>query len=205
MRQSFLVMFLFLTSFSSINSLAQTKWQENTHYKVIAEKASAKPEVQEIFSYWCPACNAFETIVPQIKKALPANVSFEKVHVNFNGSTTKQTQNDVTAVMLAAKALKTDVQFNKALFNAIHQQRTPITSKADILAVYARTGADVAKLEKMMTSFGIRSQVAKNDKIARGVRSVPTVIINEKYQAIFTRDMTPDQSAELISWLVKQK
>jgi thiol:disulfide interchange protein DsbA len=205
MRQSFLVMFLFLTSFSSINSLAQTKWQENTHYKVIAEQASAKPEVQEIFSYWCPACNAFETIVPQIKKAIPANVSFEKVHVNFNGSTTKQTQNDATAVMLAAKALKTDVQFNKALFNAIHQQRTPITSKADILAVYARTGADVAKLEKMMTSFGIRSQVAKNDKIARGVRSVPTVIINEKYQAIFTRDMTPDQSAELISWLVKQK
>jgi thiol:disulfide interchange protein DsbA len=56
-----------------------------------------------------------------------------------------------------------------------------------------------------MSSFGIRSQVAKNDKIARGVRSVPTIIINEKYQAIFTRDMTPDQSVELISWLVKQK
>jgi thiol:disulfide interchange protein DsbA len=205
MRQLFFIVFLFLTSFSSFNSLAQTKWQENTHYKVIAEKASAKPKVQEIFSYWCPACNAFETIVPQIKSALPSDIPFEKIHVNFNGSTTKQTQNDATAVMLAAKALKKDVQFNKALFNAIHQQRTPITSKSDILAVYARTGADVAKLEKMMTSFGIRSQVAKNDRIARTVRSVPTIIINEKYQATFTRDMTPAQSVELISWLVKQK
>jgi thiol:disulfide interchange protein DsbA len=205
MRQTFLIVVLFVTSFSSFNSLAQTKWQENTHYKVIAEKASAKPKVQEIFSFWCPACNAFETIVPQVKRALPANIPFQKIHVNFNGSTTKKTQNDATTVMLAAKALKTDVLFNKALFNAIHQKRTKITSEADILAVYAATGADVAKLEKMMTSFGIRSQVAKNDKIARGVRSVPTVIINEKYQAIFTRDMTPEQSVELVSWLVKQK
>ena len=202
MRKSLLIVFLFLTSY---HSLAQVKWQENTHYKVIAEQASARPKVQEVFSYWCPACNAFETIVPQIKKALPAEVPFEKIHVNFNGSTTKQTQNDATAVMLAAKALKTDVQFNKALFNTIHQQRKPITSKSDILAVYATTGGDVAQLEKMLTSFGIRSQVAKNDKIARGERSVPTIIINEKYQAIFTRDMTPDQSVELISWLVKQK
>lgn len=202
MFKSFLIVFLLLTSFPS---LAQVKWQENTHYKIIAEHASARPKVQEVFSFWCPACNAFETIVPQIKKALPTDIPFEKIHVNFNGSTTKQTQNEATAVMLAAKALKTDEQFNKALFNTIHQLRNPISSKSDILSVYAKTGGDVGKLEKMMTSFGIRSQVAKNDKIARGVRSVPTIIINEKYQAIFTRDMTPDQSVELISWLVKQK
>lgn len=202
MRKSFLIVFLFLTSF---NTLAQSKWQEGTHYKVIAQKASAKPIVQEVFSFWCPACNAFETIVPQIKRALPPGIPFQKVHVNFNGSTSKDTQNDATAVMLASKALKTDALFNKALFNTIHQKRTKITSKADILAVYAATGSDALKLEKMMSSFGIRSQVAKNDKIARGVRSVPTIIINEKYQAIFTRDMTPDQSVELISWLVKQR
>ena len=202
MRRSFLIVFLFLTSF---NTLAQSKWQEGTHYKVIAQKASAKPIVQEVFSFWCPACNAFETIVPQIKRALPPGIPFQKVHVNFNGSTSKDTQNDATAVMLASKALKTDALFNKALINTIHQKRTKITSKADILAVYAATGSDALKLEKMMSSFGIRSQVAKNDKIARGVRSVPTIIINEKYQAIFTRDMTPDQSVELISWLVKQR
>jgi len=202
MRQSCLIVFLCLISF---NSLAQAKWQEGTHYKVIAQKASATPKVQEVFSFWCPACNAFETIVPQIKRALPAHVPFQKVHVNFNGSTSKDTQNDATAVMLAAKALKTDALFNKALFDTIHQKRTKIASKADILAVYAATGSDTVKLEKMLSSFGIRSQVSKNDKIARGVRSVPTIIINEKYQAIFTRDMTPDQSVELISWLVKQK
>lgn len=202
MRQSFLVVLILLTSF---NSYAQVKWQENTHYKVIAEKASSKPKVQEVFSYWCPACNAFEAIVPQIKSALPANVPFEKVHVNFNGSASKDTQNNATAVMLAAKALKTDGQFNKALFNTIHQKRIKIANKADILAVYAETGADLAKLERMMTSFGIRSQIAKNNKTARGVKSVPTIIINEKYQAIFSRDMTPDQYIELINWLLKQK
>ena len=71
--------------------------------------------------------------------------------------------------------------------------------------MYAQTGADITKLENMMTSFGIRSQIAMNDKMARSVRSVPTIIVNGKYQATFTRDMTPAQSVELISWLVKQK
>jgi thiol:disulfide interchange protein DsbA len=202
MRQSFLWVFLLLTSF---NSLAQTKWQENTHYKIVAEKASSKPKVQEVFSYWCPACNAFELLVPQIKSALPANVRFEKVHVNFNGSASKDTQDNATAVMLAATALKTDAQFNKALFNAIHKQRIKITRKDDIFKVYAETGADLTKLEKMMASFGIRSQVAKNDKTARAVKSVPTLIINDKFQAIFSRDMTPEQYLELINWLLKQK
>ncbi len=202
MRISF---FVLVTFFISLTASAQSKWQEGTHYTVISEQASVRPKVQEIFSFWCPACNAFETIVPQIKRALPADIPFQKVHVNFNGSTSKDTQNNATAVMLSAEALKTDLAFKKALFATIHQKRTRITNKADILAVYASTGADVAKLEKMMTSFGIRSQVAKNDKIAQTVRSVPTVIINEKYQAIFTRDMTPEQSVELISWLVKQK
>lgn len=196
--------FILLFCFASFCSSAQSKWQENIHYKVIAKQASSKPNVQEVFSYWCPACNSFENIVPQIKRALPANIPFIKVHVNFNGSASKETQNNATAIMLAAKALKTDVKFNTALFNAIHQQRTKIASKADILKVYAQTGADITKLENMMTSFGIRSQIAMNDKMARSVRSVPTIIVNGKYQATFTRDMTPTQSVELISWLVKQ-
>ncbi|MGS2721669.1 thiol:disulfide interchange protein DsbA/DsbL [Paraglaciecola aestuariivivens] len=191
--------------FISLTTAAQSKWQEGTHYIVIAEHASAKQNVKEVFSYWCPACNAFETLVPQIKSALPDNVPFEKVHVNFNGSTSKQTQNDATAIMLAAKALNTDAQFNQALFNAIHQKRKKIVNKQDLLEVYKSTGADQAQLEKMLNSFGIRSQVAKNDKQASGVRRVPTIIVNDKYQPTFTRDMTPDDMVDLISWLVKQK
>jgi thiol:disulfide interchange protein DsbA len=191
--------------FVSFYSSAQSKWQEGTHYEVIAEKASARPKVQEVFSYWCPACNAFEGLVPQIKKGLPEGVPFEKIHVNFNGSTSKETQNHATAVMLAAKALKTDAQFNRALFSAIHQQRKNIVNKDDLLDIYAQAAGDTTKLEKMMNSFGIRSQVAKNDKIAKGVRSVPTVIINEKYQPKFTRNMKPEEYVELVNWLVKQK
>lgn len=202
MRQSLSVLFMFLIAFYSH---AQSKWQEDTHYKVIAEKASASAKVVEVFSYWCPACNAFESIVPQVKRALPVDIPFEKVHVNFNGATSKDTQNDATAAMLAAKALKMDTQFNKAMFNTIHQQRKKIASKGDVIDVFAKAGGDTKKLEKMMKSFGLRSQIAKNDKIAKTVRSVPTVIVNDKYQAIFTRSMTPEEYVELVIWLTKQK
>ena len=198
-------MFQLCLFFVSPQLLAQSKWQEDTHYKVIAEQASSSPQVREVFSYWCPACNAFETLVPQIKQGLPANVPFRKVHVNFNGSTNKATQDAATAAMLAAKALKVSENFNKTLFTAIHQQRKKLSSKADILAIYAEAGGDTAKLEKMMNSFGIRSQIAQNDKLTTGVRSVPTVIVNDKFQPIFTRIMKPEEYIELINWLLKQK
>lgn len=196
--------FLFAATFWGTTANAQTAWQEGTHYEVIAEKASAKPQVREVFSFWCPHCFTFEPVVEQIKQKLPAGMSFSKAHVNFMGGVSRDTQDDATKAMLAAKAMKADKTFNAALFSAIHRDRKTITGMADIKQIFAAAGGDAEKLEKMTKSFGIKGQVSKNNQYTRGIPRVPAFIVNDKYKANFTRDMTPDVFVELILWLAKQ-
>jgi thiol:disulfide interchange protein DsbA len=191
--------------FCTLSVNAQSKWEEGTHYKVVAQEKSTKPMVKEVFSYWCPACFRFESVAMQLGKALPDNVNFLKAHINFLGSASKEAQNHATLAMLAAKAMKDSAKFNQALFEAIHVKRSNIEDLDDIANVYGSAGGDAEKLRKLSNSFGIKSQFAKNSKATAGIRSVPTFIVNEKYQAIFTRDMTPDTYVNLILWLLKQE
>lgn len=190
---------------SFATSAQQGNWQEGEHYTVIKDSASSDKRIREVFSYWCPACNSFESIVKELKTKLPSDVTFVKAHVNFMGAASTEAQNDATKAMLAAKAIKQDTLFNEALFNAIHGQRKNIASMEDILEVFSAAGGDSAKLQKMAGSFGIRSQVSKNNKLTKGVSRVPTFIVNDKYQAIYTRDTTPDQFINLLLWLTTQK
>lgn len=184
--------------------LAQTAWQEDVHYEVIAEQGSAKPQILEVFSFWCPHCFTFESVAEQIKQKLPAGVPFIKAHVNFMGSATPQAQNDATFAMLAAKAMKADKVFNNALFTAIHRERKSVSGMTDIKAIFSAAGGDAVKLEKLTKSFGIKGQVTKNNKYTRGISSVPAFIINGKYKATMTRDMTPDMFVDLVLWLSTQ-
>lgn len=198
---------LVLAGMLAISTLvqAQTKWQEGVHYKVVADKASETPQVREVFSFWCPHCFTFEPLVGQLKTALPDGVTFTKAHADFLRSASPEAQDDATRGMLAAKAMKQGDLYNKAVFDAIHKDRKQITGMADIKAIFAAAGGDAEKLEKLSKSFGITGQVRKNDELARGVQSVPTFFVNEKYQPIFTREMTPDQWVELVNWLTTQK
>lgn len=190
----------------SFTAIAQQgNWQEGEHYTVISDSASSDKQIREVFSYWCPACNSFESIVKELKTKIPSDVAFIKAHVNFMGAASTEAQDDATRAMLAAKAINQDALFNEALFNAIHTQRKNIASMEDILAVFSAAGGDSVKLQKMAGSFGIRSQVSKNNKLTKGVSRVPTFIVNDKYQAIYTRDTTPDQFINLLLWLTTQK
>lgn len=184
---------------------AQSLWQEGTHYKVIADTATDTPQVKEVFSFWCPACNNFEVIAKQIKSSIPSDAKFIKAHVNFLGGASKETQDFATAAMLSARAMKDEARFNEALFAAIHQKRNRPTSLEDIADIYAAAGGDGEKLKKLAVSFGVKGQIKRNNKATAGITSVPAFVVNEKYQAIFTRDMTPDSFVKLINYLLTQK
>ena len=195
-----------LTMFTQVAAVsAQTSWQEGEHFVVIGDKASQTKQVREVFSFWCPSCFNFESIAKQIKTNLTADTKFIKAHVNFMGSSSAQAQNDATLGMLAARAIGQEDLYNQALFNAIHKDRKNITGLEDILAVFSAAGGDSEKLKKLVSSFGIKTQVIKNNKLTQGVTSVPTFIVNDKYQAKYGRNMSPDKFVELIMWLTTQK
>lgn len=204
-----LLPFFALFALFSCQGQAVVLWEEGTHYKVISDKASEKPEVLEFFSYWCPHCYNFEPLVGQIKKKLPEGVAFTKVHVNFMGFTGPDVQDEATRALMVARALKREDQVSDAIFKHIHQERKLVAGQDDLATIFQKVGIDGEKYQKMAKSFGVSSQLKKNNKTIgeyrRHLSGVPNFIVNGKYQAVFTRDMSTDDIVELIVWLSTQK
>ena len=200
---------LILATVLPLQAYAQELWKEGTHYRVISDTATSQRVVTEYFSFWCPACYQAEPLVEMIKSKLDKDTKFNKVHVNFMGFTGPDVQDDVTRGMMIARALKKEDELNAAIFNAIHRQRTPITGLADIRSIFIANGVDGAEFDKLAKSFGVNSLFQKNNKEIATHRSaltgVPNFIVNGKYQATFTRNMTTDDIINLIVWLSEQK
>ncbi|MCV2884776.1 thiol:disulfide interchange protein DsbA/DsbL [Aestuariibacter sp. AA17] len=191
----------------SLQACAVEQWKEGEHYEIIADKATDAPVVTEFFSFWCPHCFQFEPIVGDIKKALPEDVKFDKVHVNFMGFTSKEIQDSVTRAMIIGRELNKEEAINTAIFQFIHIQRGNITRFEDLRGSFIVNGVEEAELEKLAKSFSVNSKILQNnkkvDQFKRNLQGVPTFIVNGKYKAKFTRDMTPDDFVELIVWLTK--
>ncbi|MBU2977597.1 thiol:disulfide interchange protein DsbA/DsbL [Alteromonas sp. C1M14] len=184
------------------------KWKEGTHYTVLDKPETKTPEVYEFVSFWCGHCYRFEPLVAEIKKSLPEGTKFTKIHVNFMGGASTETQDAATRAMMIGRAMKQEDKLNTAIFKYIHEQRAPVNSLADLKNLYVVNDVDPAEFDKLAASFGVNSMVKKNNKMLEDYRSAvhgtPTFIINGRYQATFTRDMSMDDVKDLIVWLTKQ-
>lgn len=210
MKKILLSSFIAITTLVfSLTACAQARFIEGEHYKVISQTASAKPNVKEFFSFWCPHCFNFEPLVAQMKNKLDANVTFEKVHVNFMGFAGRELQDEVTRGMLIGRVLKNEQALNTAIFNYIHRQRATIASADDVRSIFLVNGVSAEEFDKTAKSFAVKNMLRKNnktiDEFRRFVSGVPNFIVNDKYQATFTRDMTPDDMVDLIVYLSEMK
>ena len=192
-----------------LQACAQEKWREGTHFNVIADQATDKKEVLEFFSFWCPHCFNFEPLVKTIKTKLADDVEFKKVHVNFMGFTSAAIQDDATKAMMVARELKRSDELNAAIFKYIHVSRSSVSGINDLKNIFVVNGVAPQDFDKMMSSFGVNSRLKMNNKAIQAyrkhVRSVPTFIVNGKYQATFTRDMNQEEMIDLIVYLSNKK
>ncbi|MBA6234401.1 MULTISPECIES: thiol:disulfide interchange protein DsbA/DsbL [unclassified Colwellia] len=163
-------------------------YQEGTHYTVVSEQVTKKPEVREFFSFYCPHCFRFEPFMAGVKKQLPTGVNFEFNHVDFLRGASPVMQQMLSKALVVAEELGMERKLMGALFNYIHVQRAVFTSEKDIRNVFVLNGADGEKFDKLMKSFGVNSKVKqmkkKQDYYAKsgGLTGVPTVIVNGRYK-----------------------
>ncbi|MFQ3220081.1 MAG: thiol:disulfide interchange protein DsbA [Paraglaciecola sp.] len=204
-----IVLALFMTLLLPLQACAQEQWTEGEHYLVISDEATETPQINEYFSFWCPHCFNFEPLVAKIKSKIGQDVAFQKVHVNFMGFTSTEVQDDATRAMMVARALKKDDAMNQAIFKYIHVQKSPVTSIKDLKNIFIVNGVEAAEFDKLVSSFGVNSMLQKNNQLITKYRKhlsgVPNFIVNGKFQAKFTRDMTNDDIVNLIVWLTKRK
>lgn len=166
--------------------------QENVHYQIIDKKSqgTAKPEIKEFFSYYCPHCKTFEPLAKKLKDRADAEgYKFVKSHVDFLRGASPEIQMMLTKALITSEKLNVP-QVNDAIFNYIQTQRAAITGEKDIRNLFLINGVDGKKFDKVFNSFAVVAAAKKmkkeQDNLAskRILTGVPTFIVNGKYKLI---------------------
>ena len=165
---------------------------EGKQYTKVSEQASSKKEVREYFSVYCPHCLRFEPFMHEVKKNLPAGVSFERNHVDFLRGASPKIQAMVTQAIVVAEEMEMADKLVGALFNYVQVQRAVITSEKDIRNIFVLNGADGETFDKLMKSFSVINKAKslkknQDDLAAKGaIKGVPTIFVNGKYRINFS-------------------
>lgn len=182
------LIFLVAALFMAPALVAQTAYEEGVHYDVISEQKTAKPEVKEFFSYYCPACNAIDPVVQSVVKTLPEGTSFKKYHVDFMGAASAEIQRTLSAALVLAKTQGKGDEVNKAFFNHIHKDRKAFANESEIRDVVIAAGIDGATYDKQINNFMVKTQVNLMQKEqnalskSRVLSGVPTFIVNGRFK-----------------------
>ena len=158
-------------------------YQEGVHYTVINEgPGTAKPEITEFFSFFCPPCFNFQkTVVPKIAERLPEGVAFSQAHVDFIG---QQMGVEMSRAFAVANQLNVKDKIEPALFSAIHEKKQHFTSRADIRALFVANGVDGKDFDGAADSFMVNAQMAKMKRDTENAKlsGVPSLVVNGKYR-----------------------
>ena len=195
-------------------------WSEGVQYVRLAPPQqttvpSGKAEVMEVFSYGCPACNAFQPVMEKLRRSLPANAQLVYLPAAFNPA---EDWPMFQRAFLAAQALGIAERTHQAMFDAVwktgelgitvpetNRLKQPLPSIADAARFYARVaGVDPQQFLAMANSFGIDSKMRAADAqiLAMHVDATPTLIVNGKYRVILDELKSNDELIELVKYLV---
>lgn len=190
------------------------QFEEGTHYEVISDRATSKPEIKEFFSFYCPACNAYEGLLVDVKPLLDEKVAFKKSHVDFMGGYSAQNQAMLSQALATASVLPQKDKLVAALFNHIHGKRAKINTVEDIKMIFVDNGVKGEKFDKLFKGFAVRTKASKMKrdqayfKGKSALSAVPTFIVNGKYKLKLGRDSgvtTPEDIAKLVNYLAAKK
>lgn len=182
------ILLIFTIILLSLTSQTQAKsYKEGEHYTVIDGQATAKPELTEYFSYYCPTCRAYEPYLSSFKQVMPPKATFKKIHVDFMGHTSEKVQFMLSKALIIAEKLNIDKAFSDTVFQHIQTDRATVSDQADIRQLFIKSGGDGKKFDQGMKSFSIQREAKQKKKIQdklskdRQLTSVPTMVVNGKY------------------------
>jgi len=199
------------------------KWVEGKNYFLIepAQPTShpGKIEVTEVFSYACPACNAFHSTVDQIARSLPPNAVMNYLAASFRPD---ENWPVYQRAFYAAQALGVVEKTHDAQFDATWKTGETATYNLDtgkpkpkaawptiedLAKFYAKYGVDPKEFVGIANSFTVNTKMKRADDLmkAYGVDSTPTMIVNGKYRFTTASAGGYAQSVELTQWLVAKE
>jgi len=200
--------------FAAGSASAAESWTEGKHYfKVEQPPTGTVAPVTEIFSYGCPACNAFAPYMQSIEKKLPPN-STDYLPASW---IPQENWPLFQRAYLTAKALGVARKAHDAMFNAVwttgelgvtdpktRRVRSPLPGIQEVAAFYQRVaGVPAAKFIETSKSFSIDTEARRTDALIKQYRaeSTPTLIVNGKYRFEPRLAGSGEKAVELALWL----
>jgi thiol:disulfide interchange protein DsbA len=202
---------------------ASSDWVEGRNYFLVPQPqqtglAAGKVLVTEVFSYACPACNQFQPYMQKLVKSLPANAVVDYVPAAFNPA------EDWPMFQLAyatAQGLGVADKAHDAMFSAVwttgelattDSATGTLKSKMPTIEDAARfyqkqAGVPVAKFLEASKSFGVDSQVRRDEALIRayGVDRTPTLVVNGKWRVHVQAAGSPEKLIALVNFLVAKE
>lgn len=199
------------------------KWVEGKNYFLIdPPQPTAHPgeiEVTEVFSYVCPACNAFHGTVDRIASNLPAGAVMNYVPASFRPD---ENWPMYQRAFYAAQALGLVDKTHDAMFDAtwksgelatynlqtgMPKPRSAWPTLDDAAKFYAKYGASTQEFLAVADSFAVNTKMKRADDLVKayGVDATPTIVINGKYRFTVASAGGYPQAFELTQWLVSKE
>jgi thiol:disulfide interchange protein DsbA len=166
------------------------------------EPGSGKIEVVEVFSYTCPHCAQFESLVRAWRARQPADVKFTPVAGPFAAN-----PEPFGRAFYAAESLGLAEKTHEAMFRAIHIDRSlnPMDATPESLgAWYARYGADAKQFAATMGSFAVDAKFKRGLQFIQrsNVEGSPAMIVDGKYKV---KGLTLEDSLRITTHLVAKE
>ena len=179
-------------------------FKEGVNYEVVKQSPSAKPEVLEFFSYFCPHCYQFEPIMTDVKKSLPQGVEFKRNPVAFLG---REMGPELQRAYAVAVLLGVEEKFSAETFKRAQVERNPPKDRAEVKALFESIGVAAAEFDGAIDSFAVTGLVSQYDHNTEGfnIRGVPSTLVNGKYLIKTESLKSADEFKSLIQFLLAQK
>jgi len=208
---------------AAVPATAETQWIEGQHYFLVApaqatHAPAGKVEVVEVFSYACPACNAFYPVIDRLKAALPKQAQLSYLPASWSSAEDWPT---FQRAYFAAQSLGLVERTHAALFDAIwktgelaimdpatHRPKTFMPTVVDVANFYARkTGVKPQAFLDAAHSFSVDARMREADAQVRAYQadSTPTVIVDGKYRLTPRSAGDNESFIRLVTWLVTRQ
>ncbi len=206
---------------------AQALWTEGVNYFLVpSPQPSPQPdplprgkvEVTEIFSYGCPACNAFRPTMHKLEKSLAPNAVLDYVPAAFNPSEDWVVfqQAYYTALTLGIAAKTHDAMFDAiwtsgelATFDPnSHQIKSKLPTIENVAEFYHKAaGIPVQRFIDTAKGFSVYTQMQAADAamMAYQIDRTPTIIVAGKYRVNVESAGGNDQLISVVNFLVSKE
>ncbi len=149
------------------------------------QETQGKIEVIEFFSYGCPHCDHLHPLISKWAAELPANVTFIRIPVSLGRPQWGQLVRAYYALQITGDLARLDTP----LFDAIHREKQPLFTQANITSWVIQHGVDAEKFTAAYNSANVTRRAMHAEQLSREyqLEGIPAIYVAGRYQ-VFGND-----------------